>query len=108
MFVETIHCDYIDLAAVSKTRTAHGGPKRDEDAEKLVGWLQDERRHGKWLTKDSIVTRFDEFGLSERKAGTALERLAEDGVIEKDATGKQYGDKGRPVTRYRYFGPSDK
>jgi hypothetical protein len=27
MFVETIHCDYIDLAAVSKTRTAHGGKR---------------------------------------------------------------------------------
>ena len=75
-------------------------PKRDPDAEKLLAWMQDERRSGQWLTRDAIVKRFDEFGLTERGPVVALARVVETGVVES-ATGKQYGERGRNVTRFR-------
>jgi hypothetical protein len=62
--------------------------------------MQDDCRAGQWLARDAIVTRFDEFGLTERKAGSALARMVEAGVVDS-LTAKQYGDRGRDVTRFR-------
>jgi predicted ArsR family transcriptional regulator len=79
--------------------TRADGPKRDSDAEKLIAWLLDNMTPD-GATEDGIARRRAEYGLSERAARSALARLVKAGsMVASDE--RQYGDRGRMVTRFR-------
>ena len=44
-------------------------PRRDEDAEKLLAWMQAGARKGQWLAQGAIVKRHDEMGLDGAPRG---------------------------------------
>lgn len=70
-----------------------------KDEQTVLDWLK-AGPGNTWQTERAICDRRGEFGLSERTAKAALARLGEKKRLAVERT-RQYGDKGRDVTRYK-------